>query len=159
MPLPRKETATSTVQLKNGMKRALSIQTTLKPRKKPLLHHARTFARNTPPTRKLKISVFGEGSSGELGWGPVNATEVASPHVNQNLAGVVSIAPGGMHAAALTLTNKIFTRGINDEGALDRDTNWDGGFRDVDADESDSCTDPLNPIESTPIEIPAHHFP
>ena len=155
----RKEAAVSISQPKNGKKRALSTQNTLTSRKKPSLPHARKFTRNVPPSRKLKVFVFGEGSCGELGLGPVNATEVARPRINQHLGGVVSIAPGSMHAAALASSSKILTWGINDEGALGRDTSWDGGLRDVEAEDSDSCSDQLNPIESTPTEVPAHHFP
>ena len=103
--------------------------------------------------------VFGGNSFGELGLGPVDDTEVARPCINQNLTGVVSVAPGGVHGAALTRTNKILTWGVNDEGALGRDTSWEGGLRDIDAEDSDSCSSQLNPIESTPTEVSAKHFP
>ncbi|RMZ79041.1 hypothetical protein DV737_g3578, partial [Chaetothyriales sp. CBS 132003] len=112
----------------------------------------------------LQVYVFGEGSAGELGLGPRNATEVSRPRANPNLAGVVSIATGGMHAVALTPDNKILTWGINDHATLGRDTTWDGGLRDVDAQGSgsgsdDDADDALNPKESTPAAVPAHHFP
>ena len=45
---------------------------------------------------------------------------------------------------------------MNDQGALGRDTNWDGGLRDADAeDDSDDDDDDtgVNPKESTPAEI------
>lgn len=127
---------------------------------------------NDLPAKLLDVFVFGEGSSGELGLGSkrVNGKkpiDVKRPRLNENLAaqsvGVVQIACGGMHAVALTKNNKILTWGVNDQGALGRDTNWDGGLRDMDnADGSDSEDDDddtgINPSESTPIEVPADGF-
>ncbi|KAM0427594.1 hypothetical protein ACHAPT_007555 [Fusarium lateritium] len=63
-----------------------------------------------------------------------------------------------MHTVALTADNKILTWGVNDEGALGRDTSWEGGVRDIDAD-SDDEDDSLNPHESTPTEIAQDSFP
>ena len=104
--------------------------------------------------------VFGDGSSGgELGLGSGKGqSEVRRPRLNPHLAadtvGVVQVACGGMHTACLTHDNKILTWGVNDQGALGRDTNWDGGLRDVTEDggsDSDSEADgELNPHESTP---------
>ncbi|MBE7181896.1 MAG: hypothetical protein INR71_11945, partial [Terriglobus roseus] len=68
----------------------------------------------------------------------------------------------GMHSLALTADNRILTWGVNDQGALGRDTTWDGGLKDVDED-SDSDeepeTDRLNPREANPIAIPSTAFP
>lgn len=123
---------------------------------------------NEAPTQRLDVFVCGEGSSGELGLGTSKkAIDVKRPRLNANLAastvGVVQIAAGGMHAIALTHDNKILTWGVNDQGALGRDTAWEGGLRDVeDEDESDSDEEGdsgLNPRESVPTEIPADTFP
>ncbi|KAK5052712.1 hypothetical protein LTR84_002578 [Exophiala bonariae] len=117
---------------------------------------------NHAPTEKLNVYVFGEGSSGELGLGSAKGqTEVKRPRYNPNLspetAGVVALSVGGMHTAALTHDNKILTWGVNDQGALGRDTAWDGGLRDLADDASDSDSDSgsetaINPKESTPAE-------
>lgn len=125
---------------------------------------------NDAPTQRLDIYVFGEGTSGELGLGSkkVNGKkpiDVKRPRLNDNLAagkvGVVQIACGGMHVAAITHDNKILTWGVNDQGALGRDTTWDGGLRDMDAadDEDDDEDDTgMNPNESTPGEVLPEFF-
>ena len=70
-----------------------------------------------------------------------------------------------MHTAVLTKDNKILTWGVNDQGALGRDTNWDGGLRDIDEDDksdsgSDSDSDTgVNPRESTPTEVDMSSLP
>ena len=123
---------------------------------------------NATPTTKLQIFAFGDGSSGQLGLGTEKCMEVKRPRFNQLLdpasVGVVGVAAGGMHGAAHTLDNKIFTWGVNDNGALGRDTAWDGGMREVDGnDGSDSDSEAsgsaLNPLEATPTAIPAKSFP
>ncbi|MFQ1030657.1 hypothetical protein ACEWB3_12390, partial [Staphylococcus haemolyticus] len=113
------------------------------------------------PTKQLDVYVTGEGSAGELGLGPKNATDVKRPRLNTNLKNVVSLAIGGMHAVALTADNKILTWGINDHGTLARDTTWSGGLRAVTEEGSDSDSDDgdLNPLESTPAAIPIDSFP
>ncbi|KAK3316485.1 regulator of chromosome condensation 1/beta-lactamase-inhibitor protein II [Apodospora peruviana] len=122
---------------------------------------------NQPPTQVMDIFVFGEGSSGELGLGAVKVDgkkpiDVKRPRINHNLNGVVQVACGGMHVAVLTKENKILTWGVNDQGALGRDTTWEGGLRDVDEEGSDSDDDDdtgLNPRESTPAEIDTSTLP
>lgn len=122
---------------------------------------------NKAPTTKLNVYVFGEGSSGELGLGTAkNAVDVKRPRLNPYLSadtvGVVQIAVGGMHCAALTHDNKILTWGVNDQGALGRDTNWEGGLKDVDDDKSDASDESdsgLNPKESIPTAILSGAFP
>ena len=125
---------------------------------------------NEAPTKKLNIYVFGEGSSGENGLGAAkNAIDVKRPRLNHNLSassvGVVQVAVGGMHAVALTHDNQILTWGVNDHGALGRDTTWDGGMKDVDDggsddDSSSSGSDSgMNPKESTPTAIDPSMFP
>jgi regulator of chromosome condensation len=69
-----------------------------------------------------------------------------------------------MHGVALGHDSQIYTWGVNDQGALGRDTTWAGGLRDVDTAESDSDSDAesdsgLNPIESVPTAIPSARFP
>ncbi|KAL6870367.1 RCC1/BLIP-II [Trichoderma novae-zelandiae] len=126
---------------------------------------------NDAPTQVLDIYVFGEGTSGELGLGSkrINGKkpiDVKRPRLNENLSaktvGVVQIACGGMHVAALTRDNKILTWGVNDQGALGRDTTWDGGLRDADkAEDSDSDDEDdtgINPKESTPIALSEDDF-
>ena len=76
-------------------------------------------------TEPLKVFVFGEGSSGELGLGATKkAIDVKRPRFNEALTNmnVVKIATGGMHVVALTKDNKILTWGVNDNAALGRDT-------------------------------------
>lgn len=124
---------------------------------------------NHAPTTRLNVYVCGEGSSGELGLGPArNAVDVKRPRLNPllpaNEVGVVQVAVGGMHCIALTHDNKILTWGVNDQGALGRDTTWEGGYKDVDDNKSDSDSDDesdsgLNPRESTPTAIPPESFP
>lgn len=122
---------------------------------------------NTAPTTKLNVYVFGEGSSGELGLGTAkNAVDVKRPRLNPHLSadtvGVVQLAVGGMHVAALTHDNKILTWGVNDQGALGRDTAFEGKMKDMDDDKSDASDESdsgLNPRESTPTAIPSGAFP
>ncbi|KAL9017428.1 MAG: hypothetical protein Q9185_005246 [Variospora sp. 1 TL-2023] len=116
---------------------------------------------NYAPSDRLHVYVFGEGSAGELGLGAAkSAIDVKRPRLNPHLSaetvGVVHIACGGMHVAALTDDGKVLTWGVNDQGALGRNTKWDGGLRGVgESDsESDSGSDSgLNPFESTPTAI------
>ncbi|OAA70705.1 Regulator of chromosome condensation/beta-lactamase-inhibitor protein II [Cordyceps fumosorosea ARSEF 2679] len=126
---------------------------------------------NEVPGQILDVYVFGEGTSGELGLGSkkVNGKkpiDVKRPRLNENLGaksvGVIQIACGGMHAAALTRDHKILTWGVNDQGALGRDTNWDGGLKDMDGNDSDSDSDDddtgINPEESTPTAVGEEYF-
>ncbi|OQE16692.1 hypothetical protein PENSTE_c023G02950 [Penicillium steckii] len=122
---------------------------------------------NKAPTTRLNVYVCGEGSSGELGLGTAkNVIDVKRPRLNQLLAadkvGVVQIAVGGMHCVALSHDNQIYTWGVNDQGALGRSTEWDGGYKEIDAgsdSDSDDEDSGLNPRESTPTAIPESFFP
>lgn len=127
------------------------------PKPKNIINHA--------ATRKLDVFVCGEGSSGELGLGNSRkAIDVKRPRLNHNLSaskvGVVHIAVGGMHAAALTHDGLIYTWGVNDQGALGRDTKWEKNANDndeIDVDQDETVD--LNPTECTPMPIPTEHFP
>ena len=124
---------------------------------------------NHAPTTRLDIYVCGEGSAGELGLGNAKGvTDVKRPRLNPHLRaheiGVVHLVTGGMHAAALTHDNKIMTWGVNDQGALGRDTHYEGGLQKIDndgaSDSSENSDDiGLNPREATPTAIPANVFP
>lgn len=125
---------------------------------------------NNAPTDILTVFAFGTGDmSGELGLGP-KKKEAKRATVIPKLDGrekdayrVVQVDCGGMHSLALTSDNKIVSWGCNDKGALGRDTNWDGGLRDMDAEkagsDSDSDDEDVNPLESTPTHIPEDSFP
>jgi regulator of chromosome condensation len=136
--------------------RATAKPKTKKPSVKSVINHA--------PTEPLNVYVFGEGAQGELGLGPAkNGLEVKRPRLNPLLdaekVGVVAAGVGGMHSAVLTKDNKVLTWGVNDQGALGRDTNWEGGMRDMDDDnksvssDSDASESGVNPHESTPTEV------
>lgn len=128
---------------------------------------------NQAPTQVLTVFVFGTGDmSGDLGLGPKKKT-AKMPTVIPELDGrkegtyrVVQLACGGMHTVALTEDSKIVTWGGNDDGALGRDSAWEGGLRDMDAEQNgdddasdDSDDEGLNPVESTPTHIPETSFP
>ena len=142
-----------------------------KPAAKPKITKAKAvkpkIVINDPPTQRLNVFVFGEGSSSELGLGTARtAIDVKRPRLNpllpSNDVGVVHVACGGMHVAAITHDNKLLTWGVNDQGALGRDTTWEGGLRDIDDNKSDASDDNdsgLNPLESFPTAIPASSFP
>ena len=118
---------------------------------------------NAAPTDKLKVFVFGEGSSGELGLGHMNeenkkVIDVKRPRLNPNLlpedVGVVQVSAGGMHVVALTHDNKILTWGVNDQGALGRSTKTGEQFKDIDAeDDEDDLNSGLNSLEAAPAEV------
>ncbi|KFZ11028.1 hypothetical protein V502_07796 [Pseudogymnoascus sp. VKM F-4520 (FW-2644)] len=136
----------------------------------PAKKRPRLTSLNTPPTTKLHIYVCGDGESGELGLGPLpingkKPTSVKRPRLNPLLsastAGVVQIAAGGMHCVALTHDQQVLTWGVNDDGALGRDTTWEAPTRDIDGvfDSEDSDDESyLNPKESMPTAIPQESF-
>ena len=139
-------------------KKARAPKAAQPPKQKVVINHA--------PTEILNVYVFGEGSAGELGLGTAKtAIDVKRPRLNPHLSaqevGIVSISCGGMHVVALTKDNQILTWGVNDDGALGRDTSWSGGLRDVtkEDDDSDDEDSGLNPKESTPTAIPSSSFP
>lgn len=113
------------------------------------------------PTQILKVFVFGSNQQGELGLGEgASANDVKRPRFNPHLdpqkIGVVQVAAGAMHTAVLTHDNKIYTWGVNDLGALGRGTDWEGGLKEMDAEDhsdTDSSEGALNPKESTPTAV------
>ena len=118
---------------------------------------------NAVPTQRLNVFVFGTNESGEMGLGSaIGPDDVEVPTINTKLdaksVGVVQIAAGGMHSVALTHDNRILTWGVNDLGALGRDTTWDGGLVDMKDAEEDADAD-INPRESTPAEIDTTNIP
>lgn len=121
---------------------------------KPELNH---FVADLDAKPILDTFVFGTGSMCELGLGPDSRNKtVKRPRLNPYLAkiDVVDIAVGGMHAAALTKSGDIYTWGVNDQGALGRDTKWDPNAEDaMAADDSDSEAEALNPKESVPTAV------
>ncbi|RMJ25262.1 hypothetical protein PHISP_03879 [Aspergillus sp. HF37] len=157
----RKATADEAEPAREPKKSRVAKPRALAPRPKVVI--------NQTPTAKLNVYVCGEGSFGELGLGSAKSSvDVKRPRLNPLLpadkVGVVQVAVGGMHCVALTHNNKILTWGVNDQGALGRDTAWDGGYKDIDENKSDSGSDSeehpgLNPYESTPTAIPTGVFP
>ncbi|KAF6226819.1 hypothetical protein HO173_012323 [Letharia columbiana] len=140
--------------------KAASKSTTRAPKPKLILNHRATDT--------LNVYVFGSGDSGVLGLGPKCSTDdVVRPRLNPNLSasfvGVVQMATGGMHCVALRNDNKILTWGVNDHGALGRDTEWGGGWKDMDGgdhdQDSDNSESELNPKESSPTAIDSSCFP
>ncbi|XP_044721756.1 regulator of chromosome condensation (RCC1) repeat domain-containing protein [Hirsutella rhossiliensis] len=118
---------------------------------------------NQVPTKVLSVLVFGNGDNSELGLGP-KQTEASRPSLNPFLDPkdptkyhITQLACGGMHTIALTIDDQIITWGVNDEFALGRDTHWIPERRDMDTVPDDDAE--LNPLESTPLAIPAAHFP
>ena len=121
-------------------------------------------ALNQRPIQPLNVYVLGANSAGELGLGPlVKSGNVARPLLNPFLSGavgVVQVSLGAMHGVALTRDNRILTWGVNDHGALGRDTSWEGDLVDADANDNDGESDSdsdgegeLNPMESTPTQV------
>lgn len=170
----RRSTATSRATATGnatGRKPAASkVEKPRKGRKAPAAKLQTGVQINFAPTQPLDIFIFGSGESGELGLGnkkidgkkPVNVKRPRiHPFLSAQAVGVVQIACGGMHSVALTKDNKILTWGVNDQGALGRDTTWDGGLRDADAEDDDDNGDDfeaLNPIECTPAEVSTNNI-
>lgn len=169
-----KKAATPVPEKKSAVKKAATPAPEKKPAavedKRPRVAIGKPI--NEVPTKILDVYVFGEGTSGELGLGSRRVDgkkpiDVKRPRLNANLSaadvGVVQLSSGGMHAVALTRDNKILTWGVNDQGALGRDTTWGGNLRDMDkSDDSDSEDDEddtgINPRESTPAAVSDEYF-
>ncbi|KAK0388065.1 hypothetical protein NLU13_4309 [Sarocladium strictum] len=167
----KKARATATPEPKSKPKAARPSPKKATPEKPKKTHVDLGKKINNAPTQVLDVYVFGEGTSGELGLGSKRVDgkkpiDVKRPRLNANLSaskvGVVQISCGGMHVAALTNKNKILTWGVNDQGALGRDTKWAGGLKEMDGGESSDSEDEddtgMNPLESTPGEVSAEYF-
>ncbi|KAJ6141298.1 hypothetical protein N7470_010194 [Penicillium chermesinum] len=127
---------------------------------------------NEVPTQVLDVYVFGTNCYGELGLGDLTKkSEILRPVLNAKLAantvGVVHVAVGGVHSAALTRDNKILTWGVNDEGTLARDTKPDEpadadnartANGDTESDDSDDDEVAINPKEATPMPVDSALF-
>lgn len=126
---------------------------------------------NSVPNQRLDVYMFGTNCYGELGLGDATKkSEISRPVLNPKLpsesVGVVQIAVGGVHSAALTHDNQILTWGVNDEGTLGRDTKDNIKKTPIDAasdpggdDDSDDDEIELNLKEATPMPIDPSHFP
>ncbi|KAG5974843.1 hypothetical protein E4U55_008002 [Claviceps digitariae] len=111
---------------------------------------------NTAPTQRLDVVVFGSGEDGELGLGSIrydrkNPAVADKPRVNHLLraeeVGVVQMAVGGRHCAALTHDGRVLTWGFNESRALGRTT---AGALAKDAIVDTDAND-LNTLESIPL--------
>jgi len=155
---------------KNKRSRSKESEAASRPTKRQATNASTTL--NEAPTQKFDVYVFASGESGELGLGHLKRngkapTNVKRPRLNDLLdaktVGVVQLDVGGMHTVALTYDNRIVTWGVNDLGALGRDTTWVAPTKDADADSESSDDDDddsgLNPKESIPTAIPANSFP
>ena len=122
---------------------------------------------NEAPTQRLDVYVMGSGECSELGLGatvrngqdPTSAEEpVLNDLLDAKTVGVVQVAAGGMHCAVLTHDSRILTWGVNDNGALGRDTTYTAPQRDADAGADSSDENDLNPRECTPTVVPEESF-
>ena len=98
---------------------------------------------------------LGLGTSRYQGQSPVEAKVPRMNHLlDVHKVGVVQIAVGGMHTAALTHDSKVLTWGVNDDWALGRDAKAVVGEDDSDDDEFG-----LTPGECQPLAVPSDSFP
>lgn len=115
--------------------------------------------------------MFGTNCGGELGLGDgTKKAEIPGPVLNPKLSaetvGVVQLAVGGIHSAALTHDNEILTWGVNDEWTLGRDTTVDSEKTPIDEvsdnedeDDKGDVEVELNLKEATPLPVDSSHFP
>ncbi|KAL4929727.1 RCC1 domain-containing protein [Aspergillus undulatus] len=124
--------------------------------------------KNPRPTKRLDIYVFGTNCYGELGLGDATKkTELPRPVLNPKLpadtVGVTYLTIGGVHSAAITHDNRILTWGVNDDGALGRDTTQspeDVKMKDAGDEESDDDDEAnYNLKEGTPLPVDDSNFP
>jgi len=125
---------------------------------------------NEAPTQVIIPFCVGSGDSGELGLGTgkgsINLPR-AKPHpfFAAGKAEIVQYACGGMHGLALSKDGKVYSWGVNDDGALGRDISKAVvKTRDMDAPEEESDDEEvedngLNPLEANPYEVDMTNFP
>lgn len=116
----------------------------------------RDVVKNQRGGKGLKVFILGEKSAGELGIGSKGRVQdIKYPLLNPLLcdAGIFKIAVGGMHQVFLTTDGRILTCGVNDEGALGRDTVEGSDENDDDDDNG------LNRLEATPLEVDMRNVP
>ncbi|OAF71423.1 Regulator of chromosome condensation [Intoshia linei] len=65
------------------------------------------------------LCTVGQGDIGQLGLGP-DVLELKKPRIVDFGENVSQVVCGGMHTVVLTVTNKLYTFGCSDEGALGR---------------------------------------
>ncbi|KAJ5945824.1 hypothetical protein N7454_002663 [Penicillium verhagenii] len=125
-------------------------------------------AQNDPSSPLLDVYVCGSNCYGELGLGDLTKkSELPRPVLNQKfdaqVTGVIHVTVGGVHSAALTRDNQILTWGVNDEGALGRDTKEDkiADSNRGDASSGDESDDEItqNLKEATPLPVDPSFFP
>lgn len=119
---------------------------------------------NQTPSARMNVYVFGCNEQGELGLGPdATVRSVTRPRLHPNLlpasVGVVQIAVGTTHCAALTHDNRILTWGVNLLGALGRKTEDDDDKTDGSDDDDAEIALRLNPKEAIPGEVDPSAFP
>lgn len=126
-----------------------------RPAKKPRAKAPELNSAILRPNVPANVYVFGKGDMAELGLGPqATARVVKRPRINHFLlpekVGVVQVACGGMHSLALTKDSKVYSWGVNDQGALGRNTTWEAPVKNADASDSEEEEVDINPKESTP---------
>ena len=158
--ITHKTTAVPKLKANVGKKRARASDSEAAPSKKQA-----TSVHTSLQT--LDVYVFGAGEYGELGLGSLKRdgkkpTGVKRPRLNDlldaKMVGVVQVAVGGMHCVALTHDNQIITWGVNDKGALGRDTTWTPPAAAEDSDSDSDDDTGLNPKETTPTAIASDSF-
>ncbi|KAL2839612.1 regulator of chromosome condensation 1/beta-lactamase-inhibitor protein II [Aspergillus pseudoustus] len=90
------------------------------------------------PTQRLDVYVFGRNDVGQLGLGnstaatlPVIQLPMLNPDLAAGTVGVVHLAVGTVHVAALTYDNQILTWGVNIDSALGRNTSVENAAQDT----------------------------
>lgn len=168
-----KKTKTAATKNVAGPKKERKIATPrVKAAEKPKAAPKKLPVINEVPTQVIVPFVVGAGDSGELGLGTGKGAmnlPRAKPHpfFAAGKVEIVQLACGGMHGLALGKDGKVYSWGVNDDGALGRDTSGaPEKLRDMDApeeeeseDDSDVEDNGLNPLEASPFPIDAKYFP